>query len=158
MEPLAQFGLQFGLSFVFFAVVAVWYIAPALNRRSLEAALVPLFLVQTTRYIPLSGLAPGQVGADVSLHAFAQIGFNGLASAVLALLAALFLRYGWPAAVPLAWIVNTVTLAEGAYASYLALTHQFVMYPLGMNWFIIGYWLPVVAVVHLLTYARLMRG
>lgn len=158
MEPLAQFGLQFVLSFVFFAVVAAWYISPALSRRKLEAALVPLFLVQTTRFIPLSGLAPGQVGPDVSLDAIAQIGYNGLATSILALVAALFLRYGWPAAVPLAWLINAVTFAEGCYASYLALTHQFVMYPLVVNWFIISYWLPVIFVIHFLIFIRLYRG
>jgi len=59
MDPLSLFGMQFTLSLVIFALVAKWYISPALDKRSMEDALVPLFLVHTLRYLPSSGFAPG---------------------------------------------------------------------------------------------------
>lgn len=52
MDPLTLIGL----SLVIFSLVAKWYIAPALDKQQLEAALVPLFLVHTLRYLPSKDL------------------------------------------------------------------------------------------------------
>ena len=49
MSPTALLGVQFTFSLVLFALVANWYIAPALARLSVFQALVPLFLVHALR-------------------------------------------------------------------------------------------------------------
>ena len=59
MSPMALLGLQFTFSLVLFALVAKWYITPALDRLPPHAALVPLFLVHALRYLP-SSLVPPQ--------------------------------------------------------------------------------------------------
>ena len=58
MNPLPLFGLQFTLSVIIFGMVAKWYIAPALSKLPMQAALVPLFLVHALRYLPSSAFAP----------------------------------------------------------------------------------------------------
>ena len=83
---MALLGLQFTFSFVLFALVAKWYITPALDKLPPQAALVPLFLVHALRYLPSSAFAPGQVGAAVPMNAMAEIAYGDLVSAVLSLL------------------------------------------------------------------------
>src|ERR1700730_7838057 len=99
MTPTALMGVQFTFSLVLFALVARWYISPALRGRPASAALVPLFLVHVLRYLPSSAFAPGQVGPTVPMNAMAAIAYGDLGSAVLALIAALSLHYRWSGAI-----------------------------------------------------------
>jgi hypothetical protein len=85
------------------------------------------------------------------------IAYGDLASAVLALVAAVFLYYRWGGAVIVAWIVNLVTSLDWLYAGYLAASNELVSYPLGGNWYIINFYVPVIGVVHLMIFARLIR-
>jgi hypothetical protein len=157
MNPTALMGLQFSFSLVLFALVARWYLWPRLRSMPVTAALVPLFLVHALRYLPSSAFAPGQVSAAVPMDAMAVIACGDLASAILALIAALFLRYEWRAAIGVAWIVNVVTSLDWVYAGFVAASNQLVTYPMGGNWYIINYYVPVIGVVHVMIFARLLR-
>lgn len=158
MGPLPLFGVQFTFSLIIFALVAKWYIAPALNRLSIEASLVPLFLVHTLRYLPSSGFAPGQVDPDIPMEAISRIAYGDMASAILALIAVLFLRYRWGGAIAVAWLVNIITSLDWLYATFLAASNELVTYEMGGNWYIISYYVPVIAVIHVMIFARLMKG
>src|SRR6266849_616703 len=143
MSPTLLFGVQFTFSLVLSAIVARWYVVPALKKLPVHAALVPLFLFHALRYLPSSAFAPGQIGDAVPRDAMAAIAYGDLASAVLALVAA-------------AWVVNVVTSLDWLYASFLAATNQLATYPMGSNWYIINYYVPAIAVVHVLIFARLL--
>jgi hypothetical protein len=158
MGPTSLSALQFTLTLIVFSLLVVWYIAPALNRLPQYDALVPLFLVHALRYLPSTAFAPGQVGADVPMDAMSTIAYGDLASALLALVAALFLRYRWAGALAVAWLVNTTASIDWLNASYLAATNHLVTHPLGGNWYIIHYYVPVIGVVHVIIFARLLRG
>jgi hypothetical protein len=157
MSPTALLGVQFTFSLVLFSLVAKWYIWPALNALPTGTALAPLFLVHALRYLPSSAFAPGQVDPRVPRTAMEAIAYGDLASAVVALVAAVLLYYRWGGAVIVAWIVNLVTSLDWLYAGYLAASNQLVSYPLGGNWYIINYYVPVIGVVHLMIFARLIR-
>ncbi|HMF97560.1 MAG TPA: hypothetical protein VKE96_24840 [Vicinamibacterales bacterium] len=157
MSPTALFGVQFTFSLVVFAAVAVWYIGPALRSRPVTDALVPLFLVHALRYLPSSAFAPGQIDPRVPADAMSAIAFGDLASAVLALLAAVFLHYRWTGALAVAWVVNVVTSIDWLYAGFLAASRQLVTYPMGGNWYIINYYVPVIGVIHVMIFARLLE-
>jgi hypothetical protein len=157
MSPTTLFTVQFTLSTVLCALVARWYVSPALNRLPVESALVPLFLVQALRYLPSSAFAPGQVGASVPMDAMAQIAHGDLGAAILALAAALFLRSGWSGAIGVAWAVNVVTSLEWLYGGYVAASNRLVTYPMGGNWYIVNYYVPLIGVVHVMIFARLLR-
>src|SRR6266852_8913128 len=116
MSPMALLGLQFTFSLVLFALLAKWYITPALDKLPMQAALVPLFLVHALRYLPSSAFAPGQVDPKIPMDAMAGIAYGDLASAILALIAVVFLHYGWSGAVAVAWLVNGVTSLDWLYA------------------------------------------
>src|SRR5260370_3077355 len=98
MNPQWLFGMQFTLSLIIFAMIAKWYISPALNRLPLQAALVPLFLVHALRYLPSSAFAPGQVDPKIPMDAMAGLSYCDLAFSGLALTAAVFLPPPWSCA------------------------------------------------------------
>src|SRR6266852_3900868 len=116
MNPQPLFAIQFTLSFIIFRLVAKWYIAPSLGKLPLQAALAPLFLVHALRYLPSSAFAPGQVDPRIPMDAMAGIAYGDLVSAILALIAVVFLHYGWSGAVAVAWLVNGVTSLDWLYA------------------------------------------
>src|SRR5215471_2342722 len=157
MSPTTLLGVQFTFSLVLFALVAKWYIAPVLAKLSISQALVPLFLVHALRYLPSSAFAPGQVGAAVPMRAMETIAYGDLASAVLAIVAAAFLYYRWRGAIAVAWIVNVVMSLDWIYAGYVAASNELVTYPMGGNWYIINYYVPVIGVIHIMIFARLLR-
>lgn len=157
MSPTTLLGVQFTFSLVLLALVAKWFIWPARQRLPVFAALVPLFLVHALRYLPSSAFAPGQIGATVPMDAMATIAYGDLGSAILALTAALFLRYRWSGAIGVAWLVNIVTALDWLNAGFVAASRHLVTYPMGGNWFIINYYVPVIAVIHVMIFARLLR-
>ena len=156
VSPQILFALQFTLSLVLFSTVAAWYVVPWLKRVPTHTALAPLFLVHVLRYLPSSAFAPGQVGASVPMDAMSAIAYGDLLSAVLALIAAGFLFYRLPGAIGVAWLVNVVTAADWLYAGYVAASRELVTYPMGGNWYIINYYVPLIGVVHVLIFARLL--
>ncbi len=154
---MALLGLQFTCSLVLFAVVARWYITPALDRLPAQAALVPLFLVHALRYLPSTAFAPGQVGAAVPMRAMAEIAYGDLGSAILAFIAAWALYHRWRGAVLVAWIVNILASLDWLNAGYVAGSNALATYPMGGNWYIINYYVPVIGVVHVMIFARLLK-
>jgi hypothetical protein len=156
VSPQILFALQFTLSLALFSAIAAWYVVPWLKRVPTHTALAPLFLVHALRYLPSSAFAPGQVGANVPMDAMKAIAYGDLLSAVLALIAAGFLFYRWPGAIGVAWVVNVVTAADWLYAGYVAASRELVTYPMGGNWYIINYYVPLIGVVHVLIFARLL--
>lgn len=157
MSPMALFGLQFTFSCVLFALVAKWYITPALDKLPAQAALVPLFLIHALRYLPSTAFAPGQVGAAVPMSAMAEIAYGDLVSAVLSLIAAWVLYHRWSGAVLVAWIVNILASLDWLNAGYLAASNRLATYPMGANWYIINYYVPVIGVIHVMIFARLFK-
>src|SRR5262249_29080485 len=129
-----------------------------LNTLPVRTALVPLFLVHALRYLPSSAFAPGQIDARVPAKAMETIAYGDLASAVLAIVAALFLYYGWRGAIAIAWTVNILMSLDWIYAGYIAASNQLVTYPLGGNWYIINYYVPVIGVIHVMIFARLLHA
>jgi len=157
MDPTSLFGLQFTFSLILCTMVARWYVVPALRRLEVHAALTPLFLVHAMRYLPSSAFAPGQVDAHIPGAPMAAIAYGDLASAALALVAVVFLRYRLPRAIAVAWLVNVVTSLDWLYASFLAASSRLATYAMGGNWYIINYYVPLIAVVHVMIFARLIH-
>ena len=157
MSPTTLLEMQFTFSLLLFALVARWYITPALDRLPARAALVPLFLVHALRYLPSTAFAPGQVGISVPMKVMATIAYGDLGSAVLALIAALLLYHDWKWAIPFAWIANIVGALDWLNSSYLAASHRLATFPMGGNWYIINYYVPVIGVIHVLIFSRLLR-
>src|SRR5215470_11305014 len=156
MSPTALFGLQFSFSLVLSGIVARWYLWPRLKAAPVSVGLPPLFLVHALRYLPSSAFAPGQIDPRAPLDAMAAIAYGDLGSAILALVTATFLYLRWRRAIALAWVVNAITSLDWLYGGYLATSSQLVTFPLGGNWYIVNYYVPLIGVVHVLIFARLL--
>ena len=158
MSPIALFGLQFSFSLVLSGIVARWYLWPRLKVVPVWVGLPPLFLVHALRYLPSSAFAPGQIDPRAPMAAMAAIAYGDLGAAILALVAAVFLYYRWRGAIGLAWVVNGIASLDWLYAGYLAASSRLVTYPLGGNWYIVNYYVPLIGVVHVLIFTRLLRA
>jgi hypothetical protein len=156
MSPTALFGLQFSFSSILSGLVAKWYVVPRLKAVPISVALPPLFLVHALRYLPSSAFAPGQIDPRAPMEAMAAIAYGDLGSAILALVAAVCLYYRWHGAIAVAWVVNGITSLDWLYAGYRAASSQLVTFPLGGNWYIVNYYVPLIGVVHVLIFARLL--
>jgi hypothetical protein len=53
---------------------------------------------------------------------------------------------------------STVSRARASYAGFLAASNQLVTYPMGGNWYIINYYVPIIGVIHVMIFARLVKG
>src|SRR5689334_98489 len=65
MEPVVLFGIQFTLSLVIYALIAIWYVAPRLSKLPTALALAPLLWVHTFRVVGGTILAPGSVDSAI---------------------------------------------------------------------------------------------
>ena len=158
MKPTALMGIQFTFSLVVFSLVSIWYIWPAVRRLPIHSALPPLFLVHALRYLPTSAFAPGQVGAELPKDAMAVIAYGDLASAVLALVAAVWLYSRRRGALGIVWIVNIVMTLDWLYAGFVAASNHLSTYPMGGNWYIMNYYAPVIGVIHVVIFVRLLHA
>ena len=57
----------------------------------------------------------------------------------------------------MAWIVNTLASLDWLNAGYLAASNRLATYPMGGNWYIINYYVPVIGVIHVMIFARLFK-
>ena len=156
MSANALFGLQFSFSLLLSFLVARWYLWPRIKAVPVSVGLPPLFLVHALRYLPSSAFAPGQIDPRAPMDAMAAIAYGDLASAVLALAAAVWLYYRWRGAIAVAWVVNGITSVDWLYGGYRAASSGLVTFPLGGNWYIASYYVPLIGVVHGLIIARLL--
>src|SRR5215813_7105345 len=95
-----------------FTLVAKWHIAPRLSKSSVEDYLVLLTWVHVFRYAPLTLFVPTQASPTIPAGVAEQIAYGDLVSAVLALVAVVFLTRRWPGAIAVAWLFNIVGIAD----------------------------------------------
>src|SRR5260370_5417142 len=114
--PTVLFGIQFTLSLVAYALIALWYVVPRLSALPREEAVMPLLWVHAFRIVGGTILAPGAVDVGVPTDFRQMVGYGDLATAVLALVALIALRSRFPGAVALAWLCVLVGTADTANA------------------------------------------
>ncbi len=106
------FGIQFTLALVAYGLIAWWYVAPRLSRLPREVALAPVLWVHAFRIVGGTILAPGAVAASVPAEFRTMIGYGDMATAVLALVALVALRFRLSAAIALVWLCLGVGLLD----------------------------------------------
>ena len=152
MDTQAIFGLQFGLSLVLWSLIAKWWLAPWLQKKSQHQALACLTLPHAFRFMGMVFLVPGVVAQSLP-HAFAtSAAYGDLAAALLALLALIALRSGWAWALALVWLFNIV----GTVDLVNAVRQQNVVPHLGAAWYIPTAFVPLLLVTHVMIFARLL--
>ena len=156
MTAFQILNLQSTFSLVAFALVARWHVAPRLSKTSIEDYLLPLAWVHVFRYVVLTLLVPGQVSPTVPAHAANLIAYGDLASALLALVSVVFLKYRFAGALAVAWIFNLVGSADIVVAVGTAMNAKLADIPIGFNWYIVNFYVPLLIVTHAMMIYRLV--
>lgn len=157
MNPLYVLNIQSTLSLIAFALIARWHVAPRLSALSREDALVPLLWVHVFRYAPLALYAPGQVDPRIPADAAAAVAYGDLISALVALVALIALRLRVRVAIPLVWIFTVVGVADLVFATYKAVGAEMYKFPMGWNWYILNFYVPMLVVSHMMIVQRLLH-
>jgi len=157
MSPFLALNIQSTLSLVAFSLIAVWHVAPRLDARSREGALVPLLWVQVFRYAPLALYAPGQVDPRIPADVAAAVGLGDLASAVAALLALVAVRLRVKGAIALVWVFSVIGIADLVFATMKAVAAEMYRFPMGWNWYILNFYVPMIVVGHVMIIRYLLR-
>jgi hypothetical protein len=156
LEPIVLFGIQFTMSLVAYALIAVWYVVPRLARLPRDAALVPLLWVHAFRIVGGTILAPGAVDAGVPMDFRTMVGYGDLATAVLALLALIALRARFGGAIALVWLCIGVGTLDTVNAIIQSMRYSVFTYPLGVNWVIVAIYVPALLVSSVLIFRLLL--
>ncbi len=157
MPPDLILPLSIVLGLTTYGLIAKWYVMPSLLALPRARALVPLLLLHCTRFIGLAFLIPGVTSEPLDPRFANPAAYGDLLAALLALLAILALRQGWPAAIALVWVFNvegTVDLLN-AVAQGIRFTEDG---NLGATYFIPAVVVPALLVTHVMVFIILLRG
>jgi hypothetical protein len=157
MPPIVLFGIQFTFSLAAYALIAWWYVSPRLSRLPREMALVPLVWIHAFRIVGGTILAPGAVDASVPADFRTMIGYGDMATALLALLALIALRFRWRGAIALVWICIAVGLLDTVNAIIQSMRDSVFTHALGVNWVIVTMYVPALLVSTVLIFIQLRR-
>jgi hypothetical protein len=94
------------------ALVAVWYVLPALTKLSRNSALTPLLFVHVFRYVGMTLLVTDMIDPKLPREFLSSAAYGDLLAAVLALASIFALRSNWRAALPPVWVANTWGFAD----------------------------------------------
>jgi hypothetical protein len=156
MDPVVIFGIQFTLSLVAYALIAVWYVVPRLSVLPRDIALAPLLWIHAFRIVGGMILAPGAVDAAVPMDFRTMVGYGDLATAFLALIALIALRGRLPRAIALVWLCVGVGMLDTVNAIIQSVRYNVFAYPLGVNWLIVAVYVPALLVSSLLIFRLLL--
>ncbi len=152
MDPFVVLSIQATLSLIVFALIAVRYVLPGLSDLTLTNSLMPLLLVHTFRYAPLTLFVPGHVSTDIPTAAAATIAYGDLLSGILALISVLLLWRNVTGAVWFALAFNIIGMLDIVNALMVAIQNNLYQYLSGVNWYIITFYVPLLIVTHIMMF------
>jgi hypothetical protein len=158
MNNITIFWMQLLTSICVFTIVAVWYVWPALAKRSRNSALIPLLWVHVPRYVGMTLLVPGMVDPKLPGEFLSAAAYGDLLEAALALASIFALRSNWRFAVPLVWVTNTwgfVDLLNGVRG---VLHLNVPSFDLATFWYVYTFYAPLVLVSHLMIFVILIKS
>ena len=154
---LSQLGFFVNIAFSFIAwwIVTARYIWPRLRLRQRAAALQPLLILHSFRFIGLAFLVPGVVSPDLPSSFAHSAAYGDIIAAILALLSLLLLprRTG----VLIAWIFNLWGSADLLNAFYQANSAGLLPGQLGATYFIPTVLVPLLLITHGLAFRILLQ-
>ena len=154
MNAMQILGLQFVMSLVVYGLCATWYVTPRLAAFPLAQALQPLLLVHAFRHVGLVFLVPTVVGPALPREFAVPAAYGDLIAALLALVAIVALRAGWPLAPSLVWLFSVVGTLDLLIALARGIRLQVA---LGAAYYIPTFVVPALLVTHAMIVAMLVR-
>src|SRR5262245_21671311 len=154
LPQLAFFG-SIAFSMIAWGIVTARYIWPHLRLRQRSAALRPLLILHSFRFIGLAFLVPGVVSPDLPRTFATSAAFGDITAATLALLSLLSLRSA--PGVLIVWIFNVWGSLDLVNAFYEANATGLSPGQLGATYFIPTLIVPLLLVTHGLAFRVLLR-
>jgi hypothetical protein len=153
----AQAGAQL-FSLIVLGLMARWYAAPWLMRRSRADALTAILWVQVFRYVALQVFSAQRDGFPISDAAAADVVIGDVAGAGMALAAILLLRFRQPLAIPLAWLLAAETAYDTVTNISDGVREHLMGAAGGVTWLTLAFFVPAVVVgIVLLTWQLWVR-
>jgi len=144
-DPLQLLALQVVLSFLTFGLAAKRLARP-LAAMPRERAMELLLWPHAFRYLPLGLLAPEQSSPAVPLKVLGTIAAGDLVSALLALAALVMLLSGARTAVSWVGIFSLASVIDIGTALTVGLGNHVYRYPLGVGWYVLTLYVPLVCI------------
>src|SRR6266478_6266179 len=152
---MPSFFVSIAFSFIAWSVVTARYIWPELRLRPRAAALRPLLILHSFRFIGLAFLVPGVVLPDLPPAFAHSAAYGDIIAAILALLSLLLLRSA--AGVAAAWIFSLWGSADILNAFYQANHAGLLAGQLGAAFFLPTLVVPLLLITHGLAFRILLQ-
>ena len=149
--------ISYAVAFLASALIATWYVWPAIKDRPPKVALTPLLLYACLRVNGLMFLMPGLVSPSLPKAFAVPTAYGDLTAASLAILALWPVRSERPAAIPLVWLFNVVGTLDLIYANISSIRDHVDPTYLGVSYYLAVLNVPVMLVVHVVIFAYLWR-
>ena len=136
-------GLATMLSFVLFAILAVWYVAPWLRSRPRVEALTLLVWISAFRSVALQIFSAQHFGFAVSDGARDQIVAGDLIGMMLAVAAIVALHYRARVAPFLVWLLVVETVFDLVYTTILGVHEHLYATASAVTFLIVAFYVPL---------------
>jgi len=146
MQTQFAFFASIAFSLIAWGMVAARYLWPELRIRQRTAALRPLLILHSFRFIGLAFLVPGVVSPDLPSGFAHSAAYGDLIAAILALLALILLPSA--SGIVIAWIFNVWGTADLFNAFYQANHTGLMAGQLGATYFIPTLIVPLLLITH----------
>lgn len=150
MEPIVVLALQCSLSLFTFWLISRWYVVPKLTQQNKFEILAILLIINVFRYLPLSLYMPGQVSPEFPAYVKEVIAYGDFVSGMLALVAVLLLRKHKKGSIAFVWLFCVVSIADIILALSFAMTAKVYELALGVNYFTVVVYVPLLMVIQVL--------
>ena len=152
-----HFFISYAVAFLVFALIAKWYVWPAIKDRSPKIALTPLLLYACLRVNGLMFLMPGLVSPELPKSFAVPTAYGDLTAALLALVALACFRYENRAAAAMLWLFNIVGLLDLIYANISTFKDHVDPAQLGASYYLAVINVPAMVVIHIVIFAYLVK-
>ena len=155
MQSQFAFFTSIAFSVIAWGIVIARYVWPELRLRQRAAALRPLLILHSFRFIGLAFLVPGVVSPDLPSSFALPAAYGDLIAAILAMLTLISLP--GTAGVVIAWIFSVWGSADIINAFYQANHAGLLAGQLGATYFIPTFIVPLLLITHGLTFRILLQ-
>lgn len=150
------FNVQLVIGIAVYGLLGKWFVIPRLDRMPREQALVLCLIPQLFRQVGLYALVPGTY--QQFPESWAQVtAYGDLSTQLTSLAAAILLRRGSPAAIPVVWLSAAIGVTGAAVAMYLMSATAVPLHELYSAWFLPVFFLPAILWSHIYTIRFLLR-
>jgi len=143
MSLMSAAALASVLSFVMFAIMAVWHVVPWLATLQRAEALVPLLWVHAFRHIALQIFSAQRYGFAVSDSTRDQIAAGDVTGMILAVISIVALHYRARIAPLLVWVFVAETVFDLVNSTIAGVREELFATASSVTWLILTFYVPL---------------